>query len=96
MATCTCIVGNDFVWSCKDNVPSALSYKSGLWASHGAYGKRQWRCDKPRYYKSAKYSWYAETKKVSCQVGMVFFHFFVIRRATGGKCLPKGFGERWT
>ena len=28
MATCTCIVSNDFVWSCKDNVPSAFSYKT--------------------------------------------------------------------
>jgi len=28
MATCTCIVSNDFVWSCRDNVPSAFSYET--------------------------------------------------------------------
>ena len=33
-------------------------------------------------------------KKVSCLVGMVFSHSFVIRGATGGKHLPKGSVER--
>jgi len=33
---------------------------------------------------------------VSCRVGMVFFHSFVIRCATGGKHLPKGSDERRT
>jgi len=49
MATLTCIVSNDDVWSFGNNVPPAFSYKMVWGASQGAYGKLTWRCDKPRY-----------------------------------------------
>ena len=51
-------------------------------------------CVVPREERSSNASDLLDTKMVSCQVGMVFFHSIVIHSATGGECLPKGSAER--
>jgi len=88
MATQTCIVSNDGVWSFGDDVPSAFSYRMVWGASQRAYGKLTWRCDKPRYYKSAKYSWYAETKKGKLPGRNGIFSFLCYPLRNRGKISP--------